>query len=58
MTVIQTMIQTDGIHRADIWGVSFGRQREGVRDTSRDVKELVKHIDIPAYRWADRDADI
>ena len=47
------MIHTDGRHRADICGI----QSEGVRDTSRVVKEIDKHIDIPTYRWAGRDAD-
>ena len=32
--------------------------REIVRDTARDVNELDKHIYIPTYRWADREAYI
>ena len=31
--------------------------REIVRDTSRYVNEIDKHIYIPTYRWADREAD-
>ena len=31
--------------------------REIVRDTSRDVNEIDKHIYTPTYRWADREAD-
>ena len=56
MTVIQTMIQTDVRHGTDIWGCQLAF-REIVRDTARDVNELDKHIYIPTYRWADREAD-
>ena len=49
------MIQTDVRHGTDIWGCQLA-YREIVRDTPRDVNELDKHIYIPTYRWAERDA--